>query len=646
MGLQQQYNTKIKALENELKATVKQREQAISKEGSDHKGEKNKMANNYKTKILELESKLKEFKKKEKAQYHLTKTVQTQQSKITNLDEEIKKMKNQKVNLSKKIREEAEKFEKFRQVRMKEIMEIKKKNLQKDNQISKLQNENKRKELILKKKAEELQNRKKSQDLIRKIILTQKSLKNKKKRSFIKNLQRNVLDSKGNLILDDKMSEEEAENLVDYCTQKIIDNIETEYRIQKEEEELEKLEKELEIERTNYSSTFLKKEKFEIEIREQMLNFEKENEYLIEIQELDLVINDMNLRIDNLEENIEFHRGRLEKLMNELKKNPLSKLESLLIKSEKIKSIENYQLILSIMVQKFISMAMDHLKSFDENEKKTIENKELCKIIENFEKNLKFNEQNYESELIKLKNEYENKFLYLMKSNEVENEPERESLYSLEENSNQKISQVNFEENYDLKEEKILIQTEDKKIKNNQQIYKNQIKLNKDYRKHRNNRSSLLEMSPFKKIKSEKDSNINYTIKNKFGNPKTNNDQLDIKLNSEENQINPMDNEINNHNQIPKENLLKEKASMLNQDLGPNLNKNDNLKSKSLKQRRMEKKIIKFQGKNENVSNVASNTLIQIKENTLSNEINISNEDEFKDTQCFFNNIYKNLKII
>lgn len=114
--MKQQYHQQILQLENELKGLEKKRDQALSKiqSSAQHENERNKIIVNYKQKLTDLESKLGEFRKKEKGQDNLAKLVNNQKQKITQLDDEIKKIKSQKVQLHKKMREEHEQYEKWK----------------------------------------------------------------------------------------------------------------------------------------------------------------------------------------------------------------------------------------------------------------------------------------------------------------------------------------------------------------------------------------------------------------------------------------------------------------------------------------------------------------------------------------------------
>ena len=72
------------------------------------------------------------------------------------MEGEITRSKEQRVNMMKQMREEAEKHRKWKADRCKEIMQIKQSNAKKDREIQMLKRENKKRELIAKRKQEEL----------------------------------------------------------------------------------------------------------------------------------------------------------------------------------------------------------------------------------------------------------------------------------------------------------------------------------------------------------------------------------------------------------------------------------------------------------------------------------------------------------
>ena len=233
--MKHQYYEKIIQLEDELKHLEKQKDEAISKVNVNHAdNERNKNVGVYKQKIADMDAKIKEFKKKEKEQQNMLKLVKNQRTKIEQLDGEIKKIRVQKTQLQKKMREEAERFNKMRNTRQKELMDAKKKNIEKDAIITKLKTENRKKELMYKKKAEELLSRCMSKELLKQIDKNRSSANSSRMNSSRKSLETQSSDSKAD-IEESKglVSEVEVKNLVDYCTEKLTEHLKLSLEIEK-----------------------------------------------------------------------------------------------------------------------------------------------------------------------------------------------------------------------------------------------------------------------------------------------------------------------------------------------------------------------------------------------------------------------------
>ena len=92
-----------------MKTLEKQRDEALLKMECSTV-EKSKLADSYRQKILALESKVKEISNKEKIKEKVDKQVSFHKNKIKDLDESIKKIKKQKDDLLKKMKEETSKF--------------------------------------------------------------------------------------------------------------------------------------------------------------------------------------------------------------------------------------------------------------------------------------------------------------------------------------------------------------------------------------------------------------------------------------------------------------------------------------------------------------------------------------------------------
>jgi hypothetical protein len=76
----------------------------------------------------------------------------------------------QKIELNRKLKEDKENFQKFKQKRTQELMVARKENMKKDVQIRKLTHENKKKTMVALKKAEEIKKIKKVNETLKKLF--------------------------------------------------------------------------------------------------------------------------------------------------------------------------------------------------------------------------------------------------------------------------------------------------------------------------------------------------------------------------------------------------------------------------------------------------------------------------------------------
>ena len=147
----EQYHHKIASLEGDIKAMEHDRDTAVQKasQGSD----RSKISEAYKKKISQLEVQLQQQKKNDREQSKLFKLVETQKTKIGRLADEIKNAKVQKVQLTKKIKQEQDNFTRMRAERNRELIKMRRQNLIKDQKIIKLENEKRKKDIIVREKS-------------------------------------------------------------------------------------------------------------------------------------------------------------------------------------------------------------------------------------------------------------------------------------------------------------------------------------------------------------------------------------------------------------------------------------------------------------------------------------------------------------
>lgn len=139
-------------LEQEKNALQKQHESLVHKMNVPD----NQMKN-MKSKVQQLETQIQEMRDKEKKQKALKKTIEEHDNRVKDLQTNIEKIKKQKVDLQKKLKEENDKFNRFREERYRDLMMAKKQKVKQEVQMKKLKNENQRMEQLLKRKEDELQ---------------------------------------------------------------------------------------------------------------------------------------------------------------------------------------------------------------------------------------------------------------------------------------------------------------------------------------------------------------------------------------------------------------------------------------------------------------------------------------------------------
>lgn len=89
----------------------------------------------------ELTKQLQNFKEKEKQQEQMTKQINQRESKIKTLEDDISRMKKSKDTIEKQMRNETEKFTKFKQTVSKDLAQAKRAVQDKDKEVSKLKHD-------------------------------------------------------------------------------------------------------------------------------------------------------------------------------------------------------------------------------------------------------------------------------------------------------------------------------------------------------------------------------------------------------------------------------------------------------------------------------------------------------------------------
>lgn len=153
-AMKNEYHKKIAAFQQEIFQLEQERADQLRK--ADSQQMKTKLEDYFKKRLKDLEDKVAQAKAKEREQQSMQKQSESARFKIKSLETEIERMKTQKVTLMKQIKEESEKHRRWKQERVKELMQMKSANVKKDREIQMLKRENKKKELIAKRRQEEL----------------------------------------------------------------------------------------------------------------------------------------------------------------------------------------------------------------------------------------------------------------------------------------------------------------------------------------------------------------------------------------------------------------------------------------------------------------------------------------------------------
>lgn len=155
---------------------------------------------------------------------------------IKNLGNEIKNFKLQKIELNRRLKEDKENFQKFKQKRTQELMVAKKENMKKDILIRKLTNDNKKKSLAALKRTDEIKKIKKVNETLKKLL---KPIRIGKKR--LSNLSDRAEKSETM-----EIENRELENLVAECLKNMLLKIDREFDIEKYGKKCEEINAELE----------------------------------------------------------------------------------------------------------------------------------------------------------------------------------------------------------------------------------------------------------------------------------------------------------------------------------------------------------------------------------------------------------------
>ncbi|KAH6816991.1 P-loop containing nucleoside triphosphate hydrolases superfamily protein [Perilla frutescens var. frutescens] len=156
--LKQHYEKKVHELEHEKRALQKEIEELrhnLSNISSNSDDSAQKLKEEYLQKLNVLETQVVELKKKQDAQAQLLRQKQKSDEAAKRLQDEIHRIKSQKVQLQHKIKHESEQFRQWKASREKEVLQLKKEGRRNEYEMHKLLALNQRQKLVLQRKTEE-----------------------------------------------------------------------------------------------------------------------------------------------------------------------------------------------------------------------------------------------------------------------------------------------------------------------------------------------------------------------------------------------------------------------------------------------------------------------------------------------------------
>lgn len=277
-SMKNEYHQKIALLEKERRQLVKQRDESGLVE-------KNKFVN----KIENLEQELKDYRKKAREQMSMEKQVESQKHKIRDLGEEIKKFKVQKVELHRKLKEDKDAFDRIKNKRIKELLQARKENMKKENEIRKERMKNYRKDQTVKHKEEEIKRIKRANEALKHFV--KPPHKNKKDA----NPQNTELTPQ-----EVQHFQKQQEELVFRICKQIAFEIDREQAIATLKASIQEDEKQLLSLIAEVSGFKIKKEKLDLKAEEEELSQEE----LEEQMSLSIIVKDLDENIRSLEDRI------------------------------------------------------------------------------------------------------------------------------------------------------------------------------------------------------------------------------------------------------------------------------------------------------------------------------------------------------
>lgn len=123
--MKHEYDKKISEIEKDMAKVDLERQSSLKNASNDSK-QVQALELQYKQKMEDLTKQLKEYKDKEKKQETITKQITNQEQKIKTMETDIQKMKKSKEQLESQMKQDTEKFNKFKKVTAQELNQAKK----------------------------------------------------------------------------------------------------------------------------------------------------------------------------------------------------------------------------------------------------------------------------------------------------------------------------------------------------------------------------------------------------------------------------------------------------------------------------------------------------------------------------------------
>uniref|UniRef100_A0A8C3Y498 Kinesin family member 4A n=1 Tax=Catharus ustulatus TaxID=91951 RepID=A0A8C3Y498_CATUS len=154
--IQSQYQTNIRNLELEVSNLQKEKEELVL---ALHMAKKDinqaKLSERRRKRLQELEAQINELKKKLNEQSKLLKLKESTEHTVSKLNQEIREMKQQRVQLMRQMKEDTEKFRQWKQQKDKEVIQLKEKDRKRQYELLKLERDFQKQANVLRRKTEE-----------------------------------------------------------------------------------------------------------------------------------------------------------------------------------------------------------------------------------------------------------------------------------------------------------------------------------------------------------------------------------------------------------------------------------------------------------------------------------------------------------